>query len=490
MLGCVQEQKIPKDTLVIGIESEVKNLNPITTLDANGWNSILLYAQGLMRIGDNLLPENDLAVRSEIIGDRVFKFELPKAATFHNGRPLSCEDVKFSYVQAAGPTSRAQASLKDIEALDCPDPSHFVIRLKRPDPAFVFNVIKFIRILPMDLAVKREFDTQPIGSGPFRFVERRNRDLIFERFDNFQSFDAQGKRRPLSAFRHVIVRSVQDPTTRHLSLEGGDLDIVINATSPRKVHEMTQNKNLQVHRGPGTTFQYIGLNMRNPKFRNPKVRWALSHAIPRELIIAHKLKGYALPAAGLFSPQSFFHDPTLQAPEYNLETAKRLLKESGVKDLTVEIKSSTDRDVASFLLIIKEEWEKLGIKVEIRPFEFATFFTQVQRGDFEAYSLRWTSMVEPDMLYRIYHSKEIPPGRNRVYYKNLEVDRLLEATKDEMNLTQRRALYFRAQSLIYADSPYLPLWHPDNVAITQKNLRGFKMIPTAEWRAALEAYKE
>ncbi len=489
MLGCVQKEKIPSDTLIIGIESEIKDLNPITALDANTWHVIEVFSQSLIRINRELSIETDLALDYKIEGGKVFRFKLPSAATFHNGHKVSCEDVLSSFKQAAGPTSRSMTAFRELDSLQCESPREFVLRLKRPDPSFAFAVISTIRILPRDLVFEKTFSDHPVASGPYRFVRRRGRDLIFERFENYQSFELE-KPRSLSHFKHLVVRSVQDSTTRYLSLVGGDLDVLINSLSPRKIHEAAKNSHLQIFRSPGTTHQYIGFNLRNPKFKNPKLRRALALAIPREEIIRYKLYGFATVAAGLFSPQLPFGHPGLPPLPYDFEEAKRLFKESQVKDFNIEIKCSTDRDITSILLVVKEAWERLGLKVTLRPYEFATFFSQVLKGDFEVFSLRHTGVVDPDLMNKIYHSKEVPPGRNRVYYSHPGVDRALDLAKNEMNFYNRRKLYHEVQEQIYEDLPYIPLWFNNNVAVAQKSLKNFVMYPTGVWRAALEAHKD
>ena len=476
--------------LVIGIENEIKNLDKRTTNDANTAHVANLYAQGLVRANAQLLPEADLAESFEVRdGGKTYVFRLSPEAKFHDGHPLTSEDLDFNFREAMGAGSRAASSYADVAALETPDPRTFIIRLKRPRASFLLSDVSDLKIYPKHYAGSPEFKNAPMGSGPFRFKARRGRDLIFERNDAYRR-GRLGPPESLTAFRRVVVRALQDPTTRFLSLLGGDVDLLFNALSPKRVEESVGSRYLKVYRSTGTTFQYLGLNLRLPKFQDPRVRRALALAIDRDAIIKYKLKGMARPASSILSAVNFYQNADLKPLPYDPAEAKRLLKAAGAENLEVEVKCSTDRDITSILLVIQEQWERVGIRMRLRPFEFATFFSDVQKGNFEMFSLRWTSVIEPEILNRVFHSREFPPGRNRVYYQNKTVDSLLDRAAGEMNLNTRKALYSRVQALVFQDLPYIPLWYPDNIAVGTSELKGFRLSPAGYWLSFLEAHKE
>jgi len=487
--GCVQNAKTDMKTLIIGIESEIKNLDVRSSTDANSIHVANLFSQHLVKTNMQLLPEGDLAESFEVKDGRIYTFKLPAGATWHDGRPLTSDDVLASFRQAAGPTSRAMSSFKDVESFEAPDPLTFIIKLKNPNASFLLGSIADIYIHPKHYIDDPKYPSHPIGSGPYKFVKRSDRDIIFERFDQVKRFNG-GKLQAPSFFDKVVVRSIQDPTTRFLSLMGGDIDLLINALSAKRLSEVSQNPFLQVHRAPGTSYQYLGFNQRNEKFRDPRVRRALAMAINRDEIIKHKYLGYAQPAAGMLSPSNFFADPALTQVPYDPAGAKQLLKEAGKENLEFELKSSTDRDIGSMLLVLREYWEKIGVKVTIRPYEFATFFADIQKGNFECYCLKWTAVSDPDLMNKVYHSNETPPGKNRIHYRNLEVDRLLDRAQAEMDLNKRRELYFKVQQKISQEMPYISLWYPDNTAVATKILKNFKLHPTGNWETFMEAHKE
>jgi peptide/nickel transport system substrate-binding protein len=488
-LGCTRSASQDNKTLVIGIESEVKNLDIRSTVDMNSTQVISLFTQSLVLINDQMLPDTDLALSFEVKEARIFDFKLPKDALFHDGQALSCEDVLASFKQAASQTSRIKSAFEDVKEFSCPAIDHFRIELKNPKASFLAGDVTAVRIMPKKYA-ESAAEAPPIGSGPYQFVKRENRDIVFKRFENFSQREKGGKVEHPFFFDQIIVRSVQDPTTRWLSLKSGDIDVLINALSPQKVLEAKKMSNLSVHQKPGNSFQYLGFNLRLPKFQNKKVRQAIAHAINRDEIIEHKLLGFARKATSVLSPLNYFHEKELKTYEYDPERAKALLKEAGFSELDIEIKISSDRDVTSIIMVIKEQLERVGLKVSLKPYEFATFFSDVQKGSFEMFSLRWVAVTEPDILFKIFHSKEIPPGRNRVYFNNKEIDKILEAASRESDAVQRKALYSQAQKIVAEELPYVPLWYPDNIAVTTSKLKDFELSSIGNWASILKARKE
>lgn len=485
LTACVQGSKIPKDVLVIGVESEIKNLDFRYAVDANTSHVMRLFSQALIEIDESLQPVPDFALSWKTDDAQTFHFELPSNAVFHNGAPVSCKDVEASFRQSGSNTSRLKSSLRQVESYTCTSPTHFVIKLKVPNASFVAAELPLIRILPANIIFKDDISREIIGTGPYIFRKRDGRDLVFERFENY----APGRSRPLF-FKRVIVRSIEDPTTRFLSILGGDVDVLMNALSPKRVVEASENKNLQVFRGPGNNYTYLGFNLRLKKFQDHRVRLALAISIPRDEIIQHKLLGYGMPATSVLAPRNAFRNDELKPFPYDPDRARALLKEAGAENLEIEIKSSSDRDVISMLLVIQESWQKIGIKVSLKPYEFGTFFSDVQKGNVEMYMLKWSGVVEPDIMNKILHSREFPPGRNRTYYVNKEVDALLERGEREAQVEIRKKIYNKVQAIVYEEIPYLPLWYPDNIVVATRELKGFRLHPGGSWAPLWNSRKE
>lgn len=489
LTSCTGNQKTDTKTLVIGIESEVKNLDLRNTMDMNSGQVISLFTQNLIQISPDMTAETDLALSYKVEGARIYTFELPKGALFHDGSELNCEDVLASFQQASGEGSRIKSAFADVKEFTCPNTHTFKIELNNPKASFLVGDVSAVAIMPAEMALSTEA-ADPIGSGPYKFVKRVNRDIHFERFDGFKRHKNGEAIEQKYFFEKIIIRSVQDPTTRWLSLRSGDVDVLINALSPQKIEEARKLENLQVFEKPGNSFQYLGFNLRLPKFQDIRVRKAIAHAIDRDAIIKHKLSGMASPASSVLSPLNYFHKSDLPTYEYNPEKARALLAEAGMPELAIELKISSDRDINSIMMVVKEQLEKVGAKVTLRPYEFATFFSDVQKGNFEMFSLRWVAVVEPDIMAKIFHSKEVPPGRNRVYFNNPRLDTLVEKGAKEADSQKRKALYDEAQLIVAEQLPYIPMWYPNNVAVATSALKDYELSPIGTWASLLDARKE
>jgi peptide/nickel transport system substrate-binding protein len=143
----------------------------------------------------------------------------------------------------------------------------------------------------------------------------------------------------------------------------------------------------------------------------------------------------------------------------------------------------------SWLRVLQSDWAKIGVQVDIESTEFGHFFAAVKKGDFEAFSLRWTAIVDPDILFSIFHSSQVPPGRNRIFYKNSTVDKLLEEGRSTMDSKNRKEIYLQVQKQIARDLPYLPLWYASNVVVAQAYIHDFQLMPSGAWTGALYAQK-
>jgi peptide/nickel transport system substrate-binding protein len=140
---------------------------------------------------------------------------------------------------------------------------------------------------------------------------------------------------------------------------------------------------------------------------------------------------------------------------------------------------------------IQHDLGRVGVAVDVRSIEFATLFGDVVRGTFQMYTLQFVGVTDPDMLRRVFHSKQAPPaGLNRVFYANAEVDRLIESAASAPDDTQRKAFYTRAQQLIAEDVPYVGLWYKTNIAVFQPDIRGVQLSPVADFTFLKDVYRQ
>jgi len=141
--------------------------------------------------------------------------------------------------------------------------------------------------------------------------------------------------------------------------------------------------------------------------------------------------------------------------------------------------------------VIQQNLALVGIKVDVRSTELPTLLNDAARGNFQLYTLQFVGVTDPDMLRRVFHSKQEPPaGLNRIFYRNAEVDRLIEQAALPASDEARRALYVRAQQLIAEDVPYIPLWYRTNVAVCQPGIEGVTLSPIADFAFLKDVYRK
>ena len=199
----------------------------------------------------------------------------------------------------------------------------------------------------------------------------------------------------------------------------------------------------------------------------------------------------AATAVGIVPPMSWAHNAKTFRFTRDLDKARALLDEAGYPDpdgagpqprLRLSLKTSTAEAYRLQAAVLQQQLSEVGIALELRSYEFATLFADVIRGNVQLYTLQWVGVTDPDMLRRVFHSAQVPPaGFNRGYYKNPEVDRLIDAATESLDEPTRLALYAEVQEILARDAPYISLWYKTNVVVAQSHLTGIRLSPTAEF---------
>ena len=184
---------------------------------------------------------------------------------------------------------------------------------------------------------------------------------------------------------------------------------------------------------PGTTFQYISMNFDDPILAHREVRQALAYGTDRESLVKYLLRGQARLASSLLPPGNWAYDPT--TPQYNFDPARaeKLLDAAGFPRRTdgtrfhLQLKTSTDESTRLLSEALADQWKQIGIALDLRPLENATFLSDISRGSFQLYALRWIGVNnDPDGFDFVFNSKKMPPdGADRGHYRNPALDALL-----------------------------------------------------------------
>lgn len=480
LLSC--SSKSDPNTLVMIIESSPTNLDPRVGLDGQSQNIDNLIFDDLLTKADDLNVAPGLAERWEIPDPRTYIFYLHHGATFHDGRPLTSRDVKWTFdslLQGQIRSTKA-AVYKYVDHIDAPDDFTVIFHMKEADATLLWNLCDgAMGIVPYGSGY--EMTLHPIGSGPFKFVSAEtDREVILERNASYW-----GEKAKLSRLRFAVV---PDETTEALELRKGSGDITINSLTPDTAVTLARNANLKVESGPGTRLAYLGFNLRDPILSNVRVRQAIAYALDRGPMIEYLWRGQARPARSILPAQSWAYNGNVPAYEHDPEKAKQLLDAAGYPAVNgvrfhITMKTSTDPNTRMMVAVIQQQLRDVGIALDVRSFEFATFFSDVQHGAFQMYGLRWIGGNEdPDIFEYAFHSSRFPPnGANRVFYLNPRVDALIDQARRQTDPAVRKPLYAEVQQIIAEDLPYINLWYLDNVLVHTNRVHGISLNPTGNF---------
>lgn len=464
------------------IESSPTNLDPRVGIDGRSENIDNLIFDDLLSKGDDLNVAPGLAERWEIPDPLTYIFHLRRGVKFHDGRLLTSRDVKWTFdslLQGKIRSTKA-AVYKFVDHIDAPDDVTVIFHLKEPDSTLLWNLSDgAIGIVPYGSG--DEMTQHPIGSGPFKFVSAEtDREVVIERNDDYW-----GEKAKLQRIRFAVV---PDETTEALELRKGSGDLAINSLTPDTVVTLERDANIRVERTPGTRLAYLAFNLRDPILQDRRVRQAIAYALDRGPMIEYLWRGMAEPARSVLPAQSWAYNGNVPDYAHDAEKAKQLLDAAGYPAINgvrfhIMMKTSTDPNTRLMVAVMQQQLRDVGIVLDIRSFEFATFFSDVQHGAFQMYGLRWIGGNEdPDIFEYAFHSSKFPPnGANRSYYFNPKLDGLIDQARREVDPKLRKPLYAEVQSILAEDVPYINLFYLDNVLVHTARVRNLKLNPAGNF---------
>ncbi len=436
------------NTVVMIIESSPTNLDPRVGIDAQSERIDSLLFDALCTRDEHLNVQPGLAERWDIPDPLTYIFHLHPNVKFHDGRPLSARDVKWTFDSLLEGKIRStkSAAYRFVDHIDAPDDATVIFHLKEPDASLLWNLSDgAIGIVPFGSG--DEMSAHPIGSGPFRFVSaQQDKDVTIERNDNYWHGPAK--------LRRVRFDIVPDSTTRALELRKGSADIEINSLTEDTVLTLEHEPRLQVLHAPGTRLAYMAFNLRDPILKDARVRQALAYAIDRRPIIHYLLRDFARPADSILPPESWAYTNAVPLYPFDPGRSRQLLDAAGYPATNgvrfhLTLKTSTEESTRLLAAVLQQQLHDVGIILDIRTFEFATFFSDVTRGIFQVYSLRWIGGNEdPDIFEYVFHSARFTPkGANRSFYTNPRIDALIDQARRESDQSVRKQLYAEIQSV-------------------------------------------
>ncbi len=485
LTGC--SSSLPSsDTITIAIEAGPNNLDPRIGLSSESERIHQLVFNSLVRRGPQFEIIPDLATHWENPNPTTYRFFLRRGVRFHNGNTLTARDVRFTLLSLLDGTltSPKTSTYRVIDRIEAPDEQTVEFYLKEPNAAFLWNLTNGgIGVVPEGSG--KNFQLKPVGTGPFRFVSYAHEEevLLEANPDYFGGCPSVPR---------VCFKIIPDVTTRALELRKGTVDIGQNVLTPDFVKALAGVPHLRVETVPGTNYQYLGLNLKDPILKDKRVRKAIAYAIPREDMILHYWRDLVTPASGLLPPNHWAYEANVDHYPYDPAKSQQLLDEAGWKDpdgngplsrFNLTFKTSTDESTRQIAAIIQQALKRVGIHVELRSYEFGTFYGDVVRGNFQMFTLRWIGgNNDPDLFERVFHSREAPPkGYNRGRYENPKVDELVDFARKELDPARRKAAYAEIQKIVADELPYISLWYMKTTCVYNQRISNMRLSPAGDF---------
>lgn len=489
------------NTLIFGRGGDSVALDPSITTDGESskvakqiFDTLLVYEEGSTTV------KPSLAESYEVSADGlVYTFKLKAGVKFHDGTDFNADAVVFNFNRWSDPNSPYKFEGDSFDYYDSMfgSPDNRVIKevkavddltvqftLNAPQAPFLQNIAmtSFSIGSPKAIEEKKEnFKSEPVGTGPFKFVEwKRNDSITLEKNPDYWQ---EG----LPKLDKVIIRSIPDNTARFNALQNKEIDIMedLNADD---LAVLESNPELQKIERPSFNVAYIGFNVKKKPFDNPLVRQALNHAVNKQALVDAFFGGSAIPAKNPMPPTLWGYNDGIQDYEYDLEKAKSLLAEAGypnglpeeVTFYAMPVSRPYMPDGKKVAEAIQADFEKIGVKVNIQSPEWATYLDDLKAGEKDdMYMLGWTGdNGDPDNFIYTLLDKDTIPGNNRSFYVNEELHKVLVGAQQETDQDKRAALYEQAQEIIKKDAPWIPLVHTTPLLAARADLKGYTPSPT------------
>jgi len=471
-------------TFLVGSGSEPRHLNlNITTDAATKLISNPVFSK-LIGLKTDFTPAPDLAKSWAVSEDGLlYTFTLEEGVKWHDGKPFSAEDVKFTFEKVLFEFHNIGKALGQyVETIETPDPATVIFKLKSPNDVFLTFIASQSYIQPKHLydgtdVMTNPANTAPVGTGPFRFSEwSRGREVVLVRNEDYFRKD-----RPY--VDRIVSRFIPEASSRVRALEAGEVDyLAYFDLPPSMVATLRENPNITVvgegHNAWGSIVELM-MNLDRAPYNDVRVRQAITHAIDRQFIIDKANFGLSKVATGPISSQiGWAYNPETRQYPYDPETANKLLDEAGIaKDSNgirfkagIVVTRTIEANVKT-AQIIAEQLKAVGIDAQVRAIDDASSSEAVYiKRDFDMYVQSLTTGPDPAMgMQRQYISSNIRPVpfTNGIGYRNPKVDDLLTRAASNPDRAKRAELYKEVSEVLCDDAALV--WLYENAAFSAYN---------------------
>jgi len=485
-------------TLVFGRGADSVTLDPAISTDSESFNVTDHIYETLVRFEDGTtLVEPGLAEEWKVSADGLtYEFKIRSGVSFHDGTPLTADAVVYNFMRQIDekhpgyklsgpyPYASSQGLAKLIKSLTVKDSTTVVFTIVKPHAPFLAKMALSAFAIVSPKALEKygpELSRNPVGTGPFKFGRwDRNQKIVLVANDQYWGEKAK--------IATLIFRSIPDNSTRVQEMMAGNLHVMDNPDPNSVVAlENRMGNKVKMQKMAGFNVGFLSINTEKEPFDNVVVRRALAHAINKKAIIDTVYNGYAVEAKNPLPPTSWGYNEAVPAYDYNPEKAKALLKEAGLASgfettlFAMPVPRNYMPDGRKAAESIQSDLAKVGIKINIVSYDWATYLKMVSNGEHELAILGWSGDIgDPDnFLFTLLDKDNAQkPGTNRSFYKGEELHQVLAKAQEISDQKARETLYLKAQEIIMRDVPMIPLAHSTQVVPVAGNVEGFQMDPT------------
>lgn len=461
--------------LRVGIQDDPDALDPATSGTYAGRFIFAAMCDKLVDIAPDLsiVPQLATTWTADAEG-KGLTLQLRPGVVFQDGTPFDAAAVKFNIERMVSmPDSRRKAELSAVSGVEVITPNQVHLSLKAPfAPLLSVLSDRAGMMVSPTAAAKDGFAAHPVCVGPYAFAERRARDVI-RLVKSPQYWDAASY-----GYAAVTYTYVPDSTVRLARVRAGDMDVA-ERIAPTDLKTVRDDRNLQLASAPGLAVSHLFISQGGSKgtgalAKDPRVRRAFELSLDRNVINRVAFSGEYVPDDQMLPPSDPFHvDRPVTGRD--VAAAKALLAQAGLTTVPVEITFENALTDARVAQIVQSMAKDAGFEVKLLPLETATAIERYLAGNFEVYVGNWSGRGDPDpTLYSFFSCKG---GQNFNHYCNSELDRTLDAARAEGDKAKRKALYSQADTILRADLPTLPMYHPKWFFAARKTVTGLEVYP-------------
>jgi peptide/nickel transport system substrate-binding protein len=468
----------------MAIEAPISTADPRYAISNYDGTMSRLVAPGLFAMDTpTMQPRFDLATAMNRVDDLTWDVTVRDDARFSDGNPVRAEDVASTFRSVYDEHSDSLSHKPFVERyrfVEAIGPHTVRFHLNAP-LATLASDLEF-GIVSFHDGGTRLPDGKVVGAGPYVLRELTSTAAYLDANPYYFG--------PKPKLAHVEIRFVRDAAARILMLVGGSLDLIQNGVRLDLISEIAERSRVRVEAAPSVVLTYLMMNNDDPVLKDVRVRKAIAYALDRPAIIDAKYEGRAVLATGLLPPSHWAYSGDVPRYPHDPARARRLLAEAGHPHLHLVYKTSSEAFRVSVARVIAAQLGEVGIEVEVRSFEFATFFADIKKGNYQLASMQTTPITGPDYYYAYFNSTRIPSAKdpdanNRWRYHNDDVDRWTYEGRHELDVGRQNSIYAAVQRQIAEDVPIVPLWHEHNIVLTNSSVLGYRIIPTARLNGLL-----